>query len=228
MVICASLASAQVRITGGISGTVSDQTGGVVPGGTGQLKDEGTGLVKEAITNDRGAFAFPDLSSGSFQVTISLQGFQTAVYNKVTVQSGRTTDLRVSLTPGGLSEVITVEGASPVLETASNIVSNTLSNETINALPLAGRNAFTFARLVPGAVAPQGTGSTHYNGMPGGVINPTIDGINNSSNGFKSGGTSFFGTGPARLWGIEEGSAEASGKISTPRLPLPRPSRASC
>jgi hypothetical protein len=212
LVCCTALASAQVRITGSISGTVSDNTGGVIPGATVQLKDQGTGVEKEAITNAQGAFAFPDLSSGAFQVTITLQGFQTAVYNKVTVESGRTTDLRVSLTPGGLSEVITVEGASPVLETNSNIVSNTLSNETINDLPLAGRNAFTLARLVPGAVAPQGTGSTHYNGMPGGTINPTIDGINNSSNGFKSGGTSFFGTVPARLGAIEEVSVESSGQ----------------
>jgi hypothetical protein len=211
LVAWTSIATAQVRITGGISGTVADNTGGVVPGATVQLKDEGTGATRETVTSAEGAFAFPDLSSGSFQVTISLQGFQTAAYNKVAVESGRTTDLRVTLTPGGLTEVITVEGASPVLERTSNIVSSTLSNETINDLPLAGRNAFIFARLVPGAVAPQGTGSTHYNGMPGGVINPTIDGINNSSNGFKSGGTSFFGTVPARLGAIEEVSVESSG-----------------
>ena len=64
---------------------------------------------------------------------------------------------------------------------------------------------------MPGAVAPQGTGSTHYNGMPGGTINPTIDGVNNSSNGFKSGGTSFFGTVPARLGAIEEVTVETAG-----------------
>ena len=64
---------------------------------------------------------------------------------------------------------------------------------------------------MPGAVAPHGTGSTHYNGMPGGTINPTIDGVNNSSNGFKSGGTSFFGTVPARLGAIEEVTVESAG-----------------
>ncbi len=93
----------------------------------------------------------------------------------------------------------------------SHRVSSTLNNKTITELPLAGRNAFTFARLVPGAVAPQGTGSTHFNGMPGGTINPTIDGVNNSSNGFKSGGTSFFGTVPARLGAVEEVTVETAG-----------------
>ena len=189
-----STAAAQVRISGGISGTVSDQSGGVVPGATVQLKDEGTGNPRETITNEQGYFAFPDLSFGTYQVTVTLQGFQTALYNKVVVEASRTTDLRVSLQPGGLSEVVTVEGATPVLETSSNVISGTLNRKDITELPLPGRNAFTFARLVPGVAQPASTGSTHYNGMPGGTINPTIDGINNSSNGFKSGGTSFFGT----------------------------------
>lgn len=47
--------------------------------------------------------------------------------------------------------------------------------------------------------------------MPGGTINPTIDGVNNSSNGFKSSGTSFFGTVPARLGAIEEVTVETAG-----------------
>ena len=101
----------------------------------------------------------------------------------------------------------------------SNTISTTLSNKSITELPLAGRNAFTFARLVPGAVAPQGTGSTHYNGMPGGTINPTIDGVNNSSNGFKSGGTSFFGTVPARLGAVEEVTVETAGLGGDPASP---------
>ena len=169
---CTSVVAAQVRISGGISGTVSDPSGGVVPGATVQLKDEGTGTPRETVTNEQGYFAFPDLSFGTYQMTVTLQGFQTAVYNKVTVESSRTTDIGVSLQPGGLSEVITVEGATPVLETSSNVISSTLNRKDITELPLPGRNAFTFARLVPGVAQPASTGSTHYNGMPGGTINP--------------------------------------------------------
>lgn len=204
-------AAAQVSITGAINGTVSDSTDAVIPGATVQLKDEGTGIAREAITNASGAFQFRDLNFGTYQVTVTLQGFQTAVYNKVVVESGRTTDLRIRLATGGIEQTITVEGTAPVLEMTSNVISSTLNNKNITELPLPGRNAFVFARLVPGAVAPQGTGSTHFNGMPGGTINPTIDGVNNSSNGFKSGGTSFFGTVPARLGAIEEVTVETAG-----------------
>ena len=209
--LVAAPAVAQVSITGTIAGTVTDATDAVIPGATVQLKDEGTGLQKQTVTNDSGSFAFRDLAFGKYEVTVNLQGFQTALYKGVVVESGRTTDLRVRMAVGGLEQTVTVEGSTPVLEMTSNALSTTLSNKLVTELPLGGRNAFTFARLVPGAVAPQGTGSTHFNGMPGGVINPTIDGVNNSSNGFKSGGTSFFGTVPARLGAVEEVTVETAG-----------------
>jgi hypothetical protein len=207
----ASAASAQVSVTGAINGTVTDTTDAVVPGATVQLKDEGTGVTKDAVTNGAGSFEFRDLHIGTYQITVTLQGFQTALYRKVAVESGRTTDLRVKLAPGGLEQTVTVEGSSPVLEMTSNVISSTLSRQAITELPLAGRNVFNFARLVPGAVAPAGTGSTHFNGLPGAAINPTIDGVNNSSNGFKSGGTSFFETARSRVGAIEEVTVETAG-----------------
>jgi len=203
--------SAQVRISGAIAGTVLDSSNLVVPGAIVQLKDELTGLQKTATTNESGAFAFPDLNFGTYQVTISLQGFRTVTYSNVVVQASRTTDLRIKLELGQVGEAVTVIGAAPVLEVTTNTISNTLSNQTLRELPLAGRNTFGFARLLPGVTQPANTGSTHFNGMPGGTINPTIDGINNSSNGFKSGGTSFFGTVPARLGAIEEVTVESAG-----------------
>src|SRR5262249_21486646 len=211
VVLSAVPASAQVRITGGISGIVADPSEALVPGATVQLTDEGTGITQETVTNSAGAFQFPNLSSGTYTVTVTLAGFQTAVYTKVAVEASRTTDLRIKLSVGAASETVTVSGASPILETTQNVVATTIPRDQIIELPLGSRDAFGLARLVPGAVAPAGTGSTHYNGMPGGTINPTIDGVNNSSNGFKSGGTSFFGTVPARLGAIEEVTVESAG-----------------
>ena len=211
LLACPLPASAQVRISGAVSGLVTDASGAVVPGASVLLKDADTGVRKETVSNEAGAFQFPDLNFGVYELTVTLQGFQTAVISKVVVESSRTTDVRVKLTVGAVGETITVEGAAPVLETSSNVISSTLTRKDVTELPLAGRNAFTFARLVPGAVAPAGTGSTHYNGMPGGTINPTIDGVNNSSNGFKSGGTSFFGTVRARLGAVEEVTVESAG-----------------
>src|SRR5687768_15375232 len=209
----AASTSAQVRITGSISGTVTDASEAVMPGATVLLKDEGTGVTKETTTNESGFFTFPDLNHGSYHLSVKLSGFQTAAISKVVVEAGRTTDVRVRMSVGSLEEIITVEGASPVLETSSNLISSTMNRKTLEDIPLAGRNLFGLAALMPGVNA-VGGGATHFNGMPGGVINPTIDGVNNSSNGWKSGGTSFFGTVDARLGAIEEVTVETSGQGS--------------
>src|SRR5712692_7318454 len=203
-------AAAQVRIAGAISGTVADSTGLVVPGAEVQLKDEFTCILKHATSNGSGAFTFPDLNFGSYEVTVTLQGFRTATVTHVVVEASRTTDLRVTLEVGAVGESVTVVGAAPLLEATTNTISNTLNSESLTELPLAGRNTFGLASLAPGVVRPLG-GGTHFNGMPGGTINPTTDGINNSSNGFKSGGTSFFGTVPPRLGAVEEVTVETGG-----------------
>jgi hypothetical protein len=203
--------AAQVRITGAIAGTVIDTSGGVVPGARVQLVDEGTAIAKETTSRESGSFLFPDLSFGSYRVTVALDGFQTAVFSNVIVESSRTTDLRVRLQPGALSEEVQVTGVTPVLEVTSNVISGTVTKPEMDRLPLNGRSTFTFARLIPGSATLLTSGDTHYNGMPGGTINPTIDGINNASNGFKSGGTSFFATVAPRLGAMEEVTVETAG-----------------
>ncbi len=78
-------------------------------------------------------------------------------------------------------------------------------------MPVGNRsNVLALARLAPGASPPTG-GSTRYNNLAGGAVNVTVDGINNASNGFKSGGTVFFQTVPVRLGAIEEVSVETGG-----------------
>ena len=121
LVVCAILftashVSAQVGVTGTINGTVTDPSDAVVPGASVQLKDEGTGVTKDTVTDQSGAFEFRALNFGTYTLTVTLQGFQTAVYNKVVVESGRTTDLRVKLSAGGIEQTVTVEGSTPVLE----------------------------------------------------------------------------------------------------------------
>src|SRR5262249_3820863 len=208
--LAAPRAVAQIRIAGAIAGTVTDSAGLVVPGASVRLVDEGTGIAKSAVTNEAGGFLFPDLSFGAYSVTVTLQGFQTAAYQDVQVESGRTTDLRIRLQPGALTEEVQVRGVTPVLEMSSNIISATVTKNEMDALPLNGRSTLAYARLIPGSVAPTGTGSTHYNGMPGGTINPTIDGINNAPNGFKSGGTSFFATVAPPLGAMQEVPVETA------------------
>jgi carboxypeptidase family protein len=212
LVLSASPAAAQLRIVGRISGTVQDQTGAVIPNANVILKDTKTGIKKEIASTGGGTFLFPDLAIGSYEITVTAPGFQTSVVTEINVSTNQTTDIRVSLELGVATQVVTVEGGpSQALETSSQLMASTLLPKVVTELPVANRsNVLALARLAPGASPPIG-GSTRYNNIAGGAVNVTIDGINDASNGFKSGGTVFFATVPVRLGAVEEVTVETGG-----------------
>src|SRR5215831_15746134 len=202
----------QLRIVGSISGTVQDPNGAVVPNAKVVLKDQTTGLTRESTTTDGGTFLFPDLASGTYSVTVSVAGFKTELIPNVAVTTSKTTDVRIELEVGQTSETVTITADTGyVLETSSQLIVNTLNSKTVTQLPLGSRsNTLALARLAQGAQPPTG-GDTRYNNLPGGAVNVTVDGINNASNGFKSGGTVFFVTVPVRTGAVDEISVETGG-----------------
>src|SRR5215831_14813873 len=202
----------QLRIVGSISGTVQDPNGAVVPNAKVVLKDETTGLGRDSTTTDGGTFLFPDLAAGTYSVTVSVAGFKTELMPHISVSTGQTTDVRVSLEVGQPAETVTVTTDNAhLLDTSSQLIADTLSTKAVTELPLGSRsNTLGLARLAQGAQPPTG-GDTRYNNLPGGAVNVTVDGINNASNGFKSGGTVFFVTVPVRTGAVDEISVETVG-----------------
>lgn len=189
MVIGEHSVFAQLRIVGSISGTIQDPNGAVIAKAKVALRDEKTGITRESKSNDDGTFLLPDLAIGLYEVTVSAPGFQTYVMPNISVSTNQTTDIKIRLEVGAASETITVEGsAEQSLETSSQLVASTIGTRTVTELPVANRsNVLALARLAPGASPPTG-GDTRYNNLPGGAVNVTVDGINDASNGFKSGG----------------------------------------
>src|SRR5262249_23165642 len=86
----------------------------------------------------------------------------------------------------------------------------TINNKLIQNLPFNGRDGLGFAGLVAGNMQSSSQRNSTYNGLPNASLNITLDGMNNNSQRFKSGGTSFFSFAPARIDAIEEVS------VSTP------------
>ncbi len=214
LLLCGASAFAQLRVVGAISGTVVDPTGAAVPNAQVTLKDTKTGLTKEATSTSSGTFFFPDLGSGVYEITVTTAGFQRSLLPNINVSTSQTTDVKISLEVGQPTETVTVVGgASQLLETSGQIVASTLDSQTVSSLPLANRsNVLVLARLAPGISPPIGGGNSgRYNNLPGGAVNVTVDGINDASNGFKSGGTVFFATVPVRLGAVEEVSVETAG-----------------
>src|SRR5262245_61461873 len=214
LVVCAlppSPSAAQTRTTGQIVGTVKDSTGAVVQNAEVILIDTATGKSLTGKSGAEGGFVFPNLQPGTYTLTATAQGFQPVTVQGIEVNTSRSTDLTVQFQVAGVTEAIQVEGQSPVVQTTSTTIANTVSNEEIAKLPMAGRNILSFALLVPGAAQSAGSRDSEYNGLPGGAINITLDGVNNNSQRFRSGGTSFFVFAPIRLGAVEELTVSTAG-----------------
>jgi hypothetical protein len=211
--VCAlpAWSAAQVRTTGQIVGTVKDASGAIIQKASLVVVDTATGTTQETTSGPDGGFVFPNLQPGTYTLTATAARFQPLTLQKLAVQTGRSTDVVVQFELAGVTEQVSVVGRTSVVETTSTTVSNTVRSEQIEKLPLAGRNLLDFALLVPGTATSAGSRFSEFNGLPGAAINITLDGINNNSQRFRSGGTSFFVFAPVRMGAIEEVTVSTAG-----------------
>src|SRR5215471_17661790 len=197
-------APAQVATTGQLVGAVQDQSGAVVPGVELQLQNEDTKAVLTAAASADGGFVFPTLSPGRYTLTISKQGFETTVYKGIIIYAARTTNQTLVMKVGAVTQTVEVQGEGQVLQTTTNTVANTVDQKYLQDLPLSGRSALPFVLLSAGAQQGVTSRDSTINGLPGGSLNITLDGINNNAQRFKSGGTSFFAFVTPRLESMQE------------------------
>src|SRR5438876_9943240 len=109
---------AQMGSEGTVNVTVLDPTGGVVQGAKLALKDLASNEVRDAETQQLGAYSFVALPLGTYELTVLKDGFQTEVLGSVVVQGGRVTDVKVTIRVGAASEKVVVTSASaPLMET---------------------------------------------------------------------------------------------------------------
>src|SRR5205823_5447382 len=96
-------------LTGQISGTLTDSTGSVFPGATVVIRNVGNGLTRETVSGPTGGFVFPDLLAGTFDLTVTMQGFKTYEQKGIELASTERLALRtIALEVGGLAETVTV------------------------------------------------------------------------------------------------------------------------
>ena len=115
-------------------GTVTDSSGGVIPGATVTVTGE-AGVTFTAVTNSEGAFNVPGISAGTYKVTVTLQGFKTAIVENVRVVVGNPTNLPVKLELGALTENVKVTSSSELINTQTATVTSTLNADQLNRMP---------------------------------------------------------------------------------------------
>lgn len=205
-------ARAQVTNNGQISGTVFDPSGKVIPHAQVTVTSPTTKFAQTVTASGSGTYVFPSLSSGTYTVTATADGFNKIVFDNVVVQVAQTTDLPIKMTVGTQSQTVTVT-AAPVLETTQNTLSTTISPALMENLPLNGRDVLEFATLVPGASNPgiHGNNYNTYNDMPNAAVNISISGTTDQFQRYKTFSSSFWDVAPAREGAFDEATVSTAG-----------------
>ncbi len=187
--LLAGTAGAFAQATGTIAGTVTDESGALLPGATVEATNRGTNQARSALTGTDGFYTLPLLPPGVYNVRVSLTGFGTLLRQDVRVTVAETTRITVSLTVGSIAEQVTVGGATPLVETANATLGVVIDEKKVVDLPLNGRNFTQLGTLIPGVVAPPvALGGQSGDATPGGFGNVTggfsVNGQRNQSNNF--------------------------------------------
>lgn len=145
---------------GGITGTVTDKTGGVLPDTVVTIIGDQTELTRSQKTNPNGTYDFVNLPIGSYTLTFTHDGFQSEKIPSITVQADRTATVNATLPVGKVGTVIEVE-AVPMLNAVDTTNGYILEREQIDTVPLPTGSFTGLAILSPGVNAelPNGTGA---------------------------------------------------------------------
>ena len=194
-----SLAWAQVT-TATILGTVSDNTGGVLPGVEITVTHLDTNTVRTSVTDDLGQYRVSQLSLGDFEVQAALPGFQTSIRRGLQLNLGQEALVNITMSIGAISEEVIVTGAAPLVENTSSEVSGLVDSQQIRDLPLNGRSFTELAVLQPGVVTARAAGQSLIVGM----------GQKISVNGSRTNASSFILDGTD----INDSMAQAPGSVT--------------
>jgi len=149
--IAAAGAAAAQTITGRISGTVTDSSGGILPGVTVTAVRAETGLSRTAVTDGSGTYAFVDLPIGTYTVKAELQGFKSLARTSITLTADGRVGANFALEVGQMAETVTVTAQGETVNTISGEVSRVVDREQVQNLALNGRNYMQLVTLVPGS-----------------------------------------------------------------------------
>jgi len=194
LVLLAAVSLAAQTFRGTILGTVTDPQGAVVAGAKVTVKNVGTGLERTSETSADGTYSLRELPIGTYTVTVTVTGFQTAVTTGVVVDVAGERRVDAAMKPGQVSTKVEVAGdLLPQVETTSAELGGTLTADTIEALPVNGRDYQKLIYLNPGIAgspdqisdSPGSYGVFSMNGSRGRSNNFLLDGTD-MNDGFRN------------------------------------------
>jgi hypothetical protein len=182
---------------GRILGSVTDASGAVVSGARVTITNIATGASRALQSSASGEYVAPSLEPGTYSVTVEAPSFKKSTRTNLLLEVA--TDLKIDfkLVPGSVGETVTVSGEAPLVDTTTDVLGGTFSNQAINELPLQGRDFQNLAILQPGIQRVPG----------GGFLSITANGNRPEDNNFIVDGTddndAYYGTTVINAEGVE-------------------------
>ncbi|MGC1420945.1 MAG: carboxypeptidase regulatory-like domain-containing protein [Terracidiphilus sp.] len=179
-VVAFPLNSLAQTFRGGINGTVTDQSGAVVPGATVEATDSATGVSHKTITSSAGEYSFQDMQLGKYVIKVSTVGFKPSLVKDVPVTAGVIYTLPVKLSIETTGETVEVSASSLALDTTSTTQTTVIPETTVQNIPLNGRDFTQMIGMAPGFAGYALGGFGSVNGTRGNQVNWQIDGADNN------------------------------------------------
>jgi Carboxypeptidase regulatory-like domain len=136
-------------VFGAITGTITDSSGGVLPGTSVTVTNLRTNVVKTLTTNEAGVYSATNLIPGSYKVEASLAGFKTAVVEAITLEANTSPKVDLTLEVGQATELVNVRAQSPLLQAEHTDLGQTVTEQQIEQLPT-GRDLYSLIPLAAG------------------------------------------------------------------------------
>jgi Carboxypeptidase regulatory-like domain/TonB dependent receptor len=168
---------------GGLSGSVTDQSGAVVPGAQVTAVESATNTEYKTVSSSAGEFAFANLPLGSYTVSVTASGFKNEKVDKVPVTAGATYTLPLKLAVASAGETVEVTADSLTLDTITDTQSTALPEEVVQNLPNSGRDFTQMLAQTPGFAGLStggGAGVASVNGTRSNSVNWQIEGTDNN------------------------------------------------
>jgi hypothetical protein len=152
LAVCSPVNAGAQAVSGTILGTVTDSSGSVVPGAKVTIVNEGTGLTRTIVADTSGEFTAPSLPTGRYTVIAELTGFKTLTLSNIELSVDQHARIDLKLEVGAMTESVSVEATSPLVQTSTSELGTTVKAEQIEALPLNGRKFVNLTRTIPGVL----------------------------------------------------------------------------
>ena len=222
IIVCAAVAIAQTN-RGGVSGTVFDKTGAVVPGAQVTITNVGTNRSQTLTTSEEGAYSAAALEPVVYRITVEAQGFKKAVVDNIKVDTAVTATVNITLEPGAVETIVNITSEGALLNVESGTPGQTITERQIRDLPLNNRSVLDLV-LTTGNVS--GVAGTEDPELGADIPAP---GFNVNINGGRAGSTADSGRRREqhrrRIWGAP--SSPSRPIRSRNSLSRPRTSRRS-